>query len=202
MSTSRAIWPRALRLSRAAAAPRRVAPRRFSARAAACLLVLTLAGLMGMGPGGGRFTAQLAAQQDDAPGSQDVALLTDGPELARGLPFFAANVIPHYRGGYEYRGNKIEVFYTENEIVRFSGWQAVDCGNYRLYRVSSAVLINAPPIVERPVFLYQTDEYSLFIRTEQQYLCTFFPRFMRKFVYFRSVQEIAAKRPPFPALVD
>ncbi len=184
----------------------------LSARAAAGLLVLIFMGGMVFGPGVGR----LSAQEDEGPGSQDVALLNDGPELVRGLPFLPANVIPHYRGHYEYQKSDIEVFYTEREIVRFSDWQAANCGRYRLYRVSRVSrstpasqsagaddqIEGVRPIVTRPVFLYQTDEYSLFIRVEQQYLCTFFSRFMSKFIYFRSVENIPSSRPPFPAVVD
>ncbi|MFW5712343.1 MAG: hypothetical protein ACOCZA_10385 [Spirochaetota bacterium] len=182
--------------------------RQLSARAAAGLLVLVLAGVLGIGPGPARLAAQ---QGDDEAGSQDVALLSDGPELGRGLPFLPANVIPHYRGRYEYQKSEIDVFYTEKEIVRFSSWQPVDCEGYRLYRLDGAGQsegqaagqpADVGPIVERPVFFYETDQYALFIRAEQRYLCTFFPRFMSEFVYFRSVQNFAANRPPFPAVVD
>ena len=194
----------------------------FSSRAAVCAFVLTL--LCSMGPG----AARLAAQQDEDPASQDVALLVNGPALARGMPFLPANVIPHYRGRYEYKNSIIDVFYTENEIVRFSGWQALDCGDYRLYQLrrprpdenerpaegndgqaasrpldgASEQSNAAGTLTIQPVFFYQTDEYSLFIRLEQRYLCTFFPRFMSKFIYFGSVQNMPTSRPPFPAVVD
>ncbi len=213
---------------RCSAAACGAALRCLSARTAGCLLVLVLAGVMWIGPG----SVRLAAQEDDEPGSQDVALLTDGPELARGLPFLPANVIQHYRGRYEYLHKEIDIFYTEKEMLRFSSWQPVDCEGYRLYRLAGAPNAAgsadtgraedsrqedsqqegsrptlgepdaAKPVVRRPVFFYQTDQYALFIRVEQQYLCTFFPRFMSKFIYFRSVQDFVANRPPFPAVVD
>ena len=143
-------------------------------------------------------------QQEEELSSQDVALLTDGPSAARGLPFLPPNVIAHYKGHYEYLGNQITLYYTETEIVRFSEWEAVDCTGYRLYRLSGVAgsAGGTESVVARPVFFYQTDEYSLFVQVKQQYLCTFFPRFMSKFIYFRSVQNMPSNRPPFPAVVD
>ncbi len=188
------------------------------ARAAAIpavLLAVLLAAASLIGPA--RLAAQQIEQPDDERGSQDVAVLADGPSAARGLPFLPPNVIAHYRGRYEYLGSAIDVFYTEQEIVRFSEWPAVDCEGYRLYRLAGGAgnaggaAISADgqgdaggpeTVVARPVFFYQNDEYALFVQMPQRYLCTFFPRFMSKFIYFRSVQNMPANRPPFPAVVD
>lgn len=195
MSTSRATWPRALRLSRAAVL---LAVLIFAAAPAVLLQPAFLE------------AQEQQDQQEEELSSQDVALLTAGPAAARGLPFLPPNVIAHFKGHYEYLGSQITLYYTESEIVRFSEWEAVDCTGYRLYRLSGGAgsaesaesAGAAESAVARPVFFYQADEYALFIQVRPQYLCTFFPRFMSKFVYFRSVRDIPANRPPFPAVVD
>ena len=87
--------------------------------------------------------------------SQDVAILTDGPEADRGIPFLSSNVIPHYRARYEYFDAAIKVYYTEKEIVRFSKWEEVRCGNYVLYRVTPS---NSTAEARVPVYFYQREE--------------------------------------------
>ncbi len=138
-------------------------------------------------------------QQRDDTRSQDVAILTDGPEADRGIPFLSSNVIPHYRARYEYFDAAIKVYYTEKEIVRFSKWEEVRCGTYVLYRVTPS---NSTTEARVPVYFYQRGEYALFVQISSEYLCTFLPRFMSKFIYFRSVQDLPTDRPPFPAIVD
>ncbi len=144
---------------------------------------------------------QLAAQNQNEPQSQDVALLVDGPKAARGIPFVPPNVIQHYKGTYEYFDSKIIVYYTEKEIVRFSSWELLSCGSYRVYRINNKKT-NAPADPMLPIYYYQSEDYSLFLQVSSDYMCTFLQRFMSKFIYFRSVQDLPTDRPPFPAVVD
>ncbi|MCF7948872.1 MAG: hypothetical protein K9M94_09840 [Spirochaetia bacterium] len=172
-------------------AHRRGAPLQLPAAAAvAAALVLLLPALS--------FPGSVAAQEDQ-PQSQDVAILTDGPEKARGIAYLPSNVLPHYRARYEYLDSRIEVLYTEEEIVRFAQWEGVRCEGYQLYRVAGG---SGSREAARPVFFYQAQEYSLFLQLPREYLCTFLQRFMRKFIYFRSVRDMPSERPPFPAIVD
>jgi len=183
MSTSPVTWPRALRLNKSRGA-------RLLPAAAAVALLLLLPALGFPGP---------AVAQEDQPQSQDVAILTDGPEKARGIAYLPSNVLPHFRAGYEYLDSSIEVLYTEEEIVRFARWEGVSCEGYQLYRVDEG---SGSREAARPVFFYQAEGYSLFLQVPREYLCSFLQRFMRKFVYFRSVREMPSTRPPFPAIVD
>ena len=185
MSTSPVTWPRALQLNKSR---RREPGPRVWLLPVLLLLLLPALGFPGV-----------AAAQEDQPQSQDIAILTDGPEKARGIAYLPSNVLPHYRARYEYLDSRIEVLYTEEEIVRFSQWEGVRCEGYQLYRITDG---SGSREAARPVFFYQAQEYSLFLQLPREYLCTFLQRFLRKFVYFRSVREMPSNRPPFPAIVD
>lgn len=176
----RATWPSHRK-------PNRGGPRLPRAAALALVLLLTALGFPG------------TAAQEGQSRSQDVAILTDGPEKARGIAYLPSNVLAHFRARYEYLGSPIEVLYTEEEIVRFARWEGLRCEGYQLYRVADG---SGSREAARPVFFYQAQEYSLFLQLPREYLCTFLQRFMRKFVYFRSVREMPSSRPPFPAIVD
>jgi len=188
MSTSPVTWPRALRLNKSWRVSNIWAARLLKAAAVALVLLLSVLG----------FPGPAAAQTDQAQ-SQDVAILTDGPEKARGIAYLPSNVLPHFRARYEYLDSSIEVLYTEEEIVRFARWEGVRCEGYQLYQVNGG---SGSREAARPVFFYQTEEYSLFLQLPREQLCSFLQRFMRKFVYFRSVREMPSERPPFPAIVD
>jgi hypothetical protein len=54
----------------------------------------------------------------------------------------------------------------------------------------------------RAVFFYEDQDYYLFFAFEDELNCTFVRRFLTRFEYFRSVQDLPSKRPPFPAVVD
>ncbi|HDQ13460.1 MAG TPA: hypothetical protein ENN41_01415 [Sediminispirochaeta sp.] len=147
----------------------------------AVLLVLVLA------------TPGLWAQSDDegrAPDDTTVAILERGPVAERGLPFLPRNVISHYRGYYSLEGDAIKVYYTEQEIVRFSRWPAVDCGPLQLYQV------------EGEVYFGQFPDFYIFVEFEQSLRCDFVNQFISRLNYFRSVQDMNAGRPPFPAILE
>src|SRR6056297_837622 len=115
MSTSPVTWPRALRLNKS----------RWALVLPALVILLPALSFPGT-----------AAAQEDQPQSQDIAILADGPEKARGIAYLPSNVLPHYRARYEYLDSRIDVLYTEEEIVRFSQWEGVRCEGYQLYRLS------------------------------------------------------------------
>ncbi len=138
--------------------------------------------------------------------SQDVALLVNGPKPGRGLPFLRSNVIEYFKGEYRYQEQRIFLYYTEREIVRFENWQPVDCGTTRFFRLNEELIDRYEGLVEgsvpREIYFFQNEEYALFFAFDGELNCTFARRFLSRFTYFRSVEDFPSSRPAFPAVVD
>jgi len=147
----------------------------------------------------GAGTAAQAQSSADDQIPQDIAVLVRGPVRNDRLPFFQPNAIENYAGYYTFREQDITVYYTDREIVRFEQWEPVSCGPLQLYRLEYTDPEEAAPPA---VYFYQTDTYSLFFSFPGELNCDFIERFLLRFDYFRTVRELPAKRPPFPAVVE
>lgn len=168
----------------------------------------------------------IVAQESDTDSqSQDIAILVRGPEHNGGLPFLQPNAIENYAGYYSFRGQEITVYYTTREIVRLDNWEPVACSTIQLYQLdtgsagadaagaetsganaveTSGAETAAPGSADSAphVYFYQDERFSIFFSFSKELNCLFAERFLLRFDYFRSVQDLPSKRPPFPAIVE
>ncbi len=156
MSTNRGTLPRALPSNNAS---RRVSTRRASTLAGVFLLVLpVLFGCDGTDDTGGPGDEPPVPSYDGAlptppPPPPEAGILLSGPVDGEGLSFLPPNVVSFSYALYEFDENRLEVYYTRDEVFGVDGWGTVDCGSFVLRRN-----------VEEELFLYESpDGWSLFV---------------------------------------
>lgn len=135
------------------------------------------------------YTASAVCQEGE------LSILQQGPEQRKGLPFFLPNAIPHFKGVYNFRGSKVQVFYTESAMLRRPEWAPVECGDSRVFTVrdQSHDIYIYPMEGDRRTFFFLFDP-------ERQDVCGFIDPFLSRFRYFLGITRDRMV-PPFPAVV-
>ncbi|MFP4429972.1 MAG: hypothetical protein ACOCW6_00350 [Spirochaetota bacterium] len=145
------------------ALPSNNASRRASKLAGVLLCLFTLAVIPGCGAGGdpdGFGEAPRPPSYDGAlptppPPPPEAGILLSGPVDGKGLSFLPPNVISFSYALYELDENRLEVYFTRDEVFGVDGWETVDCGSFALRRN-----------VDEEVFLYESpDGWSLFVNS-------------------------------------
>jgi hypothetical protein len=167
--------------------------------------VLVAAGLGG--PAGG---APLAAQQPAE------AVLLSGPTQIKGIPVYAPNRIPAFRGVYSLDGRRwqgaeeegpgereetaariLTVLYTRQDLLIPGNWISRRCGAWRVYQVADYETFTLCYPDERGFFLF------FFFPELQQpdYWCGFIDPFIERFLFLLNFIETEADV-PFPAILQ
>ena len=183
MWISRETWRKVLPWSRAY---------RFRLVFAAALVAVGLAGTAGGTP--------LAAQEQPTE-----AVLLSGPTPVKGIPVYAPNEIPAYRGVYSLEGAEneaaeariLKILYTRQDLLVPGTWTSRRCAVWRLYQV---------PDYETFTLCYR-DEQGFFLffffpeNQEPAYWCGFTDPFIQRFLFlFNFVSREADV--PFPAILQ
>jgi hypothetical protein len=80
------------------------------------------------------------------PPPPEAAILLSGPVSGRGIPFLPPNVISFSYALYEIDENRLEVYYTDDDVFGVEGWEGVDCGAFTLRRsVSEEIFLYESP---------------------------------------------------------
>jgi hypothetical protein len=175
MWISRETWRKVLPWSRAY---------RFRLIFAAVLVAAVLACIAGGTP--------LAAQAQPAE-----AVLLIGPTAINGIPVYAPNRIPAFRGVYSIEGaRKLSVLYARQDLLVPQTWSSRRCGTWQLYQV---------PDYETFTLCYQ-DERGFFLFfffpeiQEPAYWCGFIDPFIERFLFLFNFVE-SETDVPFPAIL-
>lgn len=120
------------------------------------------------------------------------ALLLQGPELVRGLPFLGDNAIPARRGSYGYKGARVLVYYTQEAVMIPSGWEEFDCRG-TVYRKG---------VYDGGWVYARTDPQGwsefVFFGDDTLRVCDFLETFLSRFNYFRGLSGTFS----FPAVLE
>lgn len=126
---------------------------------------------------------------------EDIAVLIEGPKKNNGLEFLGPNALEYYSGIYTYNENRIEVFYTQEEIVPYRVWINKKCGSYKI----KEFMFN-----DTKIYYYgRVTRYNLFIRISDELLddCKFISKFISRLNYFYKV-SLKTNEIPLPAVLN
>lgn len=148
--------------------------------------------------------ANLPSEQNETP-PPETAVMQNGPDFRKGMPYFLPNAIPVFTAEYEFRGRLFTLYYTMNEFPGAEAWEQAPCGENMTRAVPVRVGEN---VVFRQIVPPQNPDYKLFISystdtdavlTEDE-VCLFIDAFIRRFRYFFGISSDRTI-PPFPAVV-
>ena len=163
---------------------------RFRLIPTAVLVTAALAGLVCAVP--------LAAQETEA-------VLLSGPTPVKGIPVYAPNRIPAFRGLYSLSGAKadtaeglqLKVLYARQDLLVPQTWNSRRCGAWRLYEVSDYETFTLCYRDQRDFFLF----FFFPDIEEPAYWCGFVDPFIERFLFLLNFVESQVDV-PFPAILQ
>jgi len=173
---------------------------RFQLVFAAALVVIGLAGTACGTP--------LAAQEQPAE-----AVLFSGPTPVKGIPVYAPNEIPAYRGVYSLesaekesaekksggpeQARRLSVLFTRQELLVPQTWSSRRCGSWRFYQVPDHETFTLCYRDERGFFLF----FFFPEIQEPAYWCGFTGPFIERFLFLFNFVS-SETDVPFPAILQ
>ena len=123
--------------------------------------------------------------------AENIAFLSEGPVYFEGIPGIGENVIPGYMGIYIFKGERISIYYTAEEILIFSSWEKTVKGNFTIYRID-----------DKELCFTNNGKWSIFIifQNTGSYQYDFASELIQKMLFFAKTEEFF-KVSSFPAII-
>ena len=127
----------------------------------------------------------------EEPPDENIAFLSEGPVYFEGIPGIGDNVIPGYKGTYIFKGDRISIYYTAEEILIFSSWEKTVKGNFAIYRID-----------DKELCFTNNGKWSIFIvfQNTGSYQYDFASELIQKMLFFAKTEEFF-KVSSFPAII-
>jgi hypothetical protein len=149
--------------------------------------------------------APLAAQEQPTE-----AVLLSGPTPVKGIPVYAPNRIPAFRGVYSLDGVRepgaereqaqqriLTILYTRQDLLIPRNWSSRRCGVWQLYQVLDYETFTLCYRDERDFFLF----FFFPAVQEPAYWCGFVDPFIERFLFLFNIVQSEADV-PFPAILQ
>ena len=123
---------------------------------------------------------------------ENLAYLLEGPVRENGVPGIGENVIPCYKGIYSLNGNRLNVYYTTEEIIVFSEWKTIEKDGFRFYLGSN-----------NTICYINQGKWTLFIEYENfsDIYYDFSAQLTKKMLFFAKTEDFF-KLSSFPAIIN